>query len=168
VRTLGQNGLDLIQHFEGCRLTVYLDSAGLETVGTGHLVTSQDNLHLGDTITQAQADAFLEQDLSAAVACVDAHCPNLPTRNARAALVSLAFNIGCTAFANSTLEKLVNAGDMNGASEQFQAWTRAGHTHPRGILIRRLTERDLFLAPDGPMPDGWLTAHNNVEVTDGH
>jgi len=162
VRTVGENGLALVRHFEGCQLVVYLDSAGFPTVGTGHLIRESDNLHVGDVITQQQADEFLERDLSAAVACVDAHAPDLPTKNARAALVSLVFNIGCGAFQNSTLLQLIRAGDMLGAADQFEQWTRAGHAHPRGLRIRRATERDLFLAPDGPMPDGWLQAHNGI------
>lgn len=162
MRTVGENGLALVRHFEGCVLSVYLDAAGFPTVGTGHLIRETDNLRVGDSITQEQADDFLNQDLSAAVACVDAHCPDLPTMNARAALVSLVFNIGCGAFENSTLLQLIRAGDLPGAADQFEAWTRAGHAHPRGLRIRRATERDLFLAPDGPMPDGWLQRHNEI------
>lgn len=47
---------------EGKRNTVYRDSLGKPTVGVGHLVRKQDNLKVGDTISDAQVREFLEQD----------------------------------------------------------------------------------------------------------
>ena len=61
---ISQDGLTLIEYFEGSKLTVYADSGGLATVGTGHLVLPADNLKIGDTITQEQADIFLQTDLT--------------------------------------------------------------------------------------------------------
>lgn len=159
MRQIGQHGLDLIAHFEGTILTVYADPIGLPTVGTGHLVRDRDGLKLGDTITTEQAREFLRNDLGAAETAVNRRCPNL-TQNQFDACVSLAFNIGAGAFQGSTLARLLDAGDIGGAADQFERWTRAGNAHPRGLKVRRATERDLFLTPDDrPLPDGWLTAH---------
>lgn len=173
MRLVGQNGLDLLRHVEGSVLHVYLDSAGYETVGVGHLVRDSDGLHIGDTITQEQSDAFLQQDVGAAADLVDAHFPNLPTQNARDALVSFAFNVGpgspgvkdgliwLKTGNHSTLYKHLVKGEWAEAADQFQLWTKAGNTHPRGLKIRRALERDLFLAPDGPMPLNWLRLHDH-------
>lgn len=52
---------------EGLRLDVYLDSRGIPTVGVGHQVLPEDNLRVGDRITQAQSDAFLRRDAERAL-----------------------------------------------------------------------------------------------------
>ena len=62
-QSTAQPGLDLIKHFEGCRLTAYPDpGTGGDpwTIGYGH--TGPD-VYLGVTITQAEADHLLKQDL---------------------------------------------------------------------------------------------------------
>jgi lysozyme len=61
------------------------------------------------------------------------------------ALFSLAFNIGLEHFANSTLLKLLNAGDYVGASHQFSSWKYAGGAPV--LLPRRLREVALFQTP---------------------
>lgn len=52
---------------EGKRLKVYKDSLGYLTVGIGHLVTKQDNLKLGDVITEEQCDLFFAEDINIAI-----------------------------------------------------------------------------------------------------
>ncbi|MCB9990066.1 MAG: hypothetical protein H6867_01640 [Rhodospirillales bacterium] len=54
--------LDHLKLREGVVNCVYRDSLGYPTVGVGHLVLPQDNLTVGDCITDAQVDAFLQQD----------------------------------------------------------------------------------------------------------
>lgn len=51
---------------EGYKTTVYLDSLGKPTVGVGHLVTAADNLKVGDKVTDAQVQAWLDKDAQAA------------------------------------------------------------------------------------------------------
>jgi GH24 family phage-related lysozyme (muramidase) len=51
-------GLTLLKRFEGCRLEAYQDSAGIWTIGYGHI----EGVSEGQTVTQAQADAFLCDD----------------------------------------------------------------------------------------------------------
>jgi GH24 family phage-related lysozyme (muramidase) len=58
----------LLASREGCELTVYRDSLGVPTVGIGHRVTAADGLAVGDTITQAQCDAFFAADGASALA----------------------------------------------------------------------------------------------------
>lgn len=174
MRQIGQNGLDLLRHVEGVVMSVYLDSIGIPTAGVGHVIRPEDgDLNVGDAVTTEQVDAWLQQDLAEAAAVVDAHFPDLPTQNARDALVSFAFNCGpgapgrkdgliwLTNGNHSTLYRLLVGEDWSGAADEFKHWTRAGNTHPRGLRIRRALERDLFLAPDGPMPDGWLASHDH-------
>lgn len=158
-RPLNENGVALTKHSEGLVLLVYRDPVGLPTGGWGHLIRPSDgDFKVGDPVTQEQADRWLEDDLALAAAAVDRHCPDLPTDNMRGALTDFCYNLG-----PSNLGRLVNDADgvPTAIAEQFQHWTRAGNTHPRGLKIRRALERDLFLQPDDvPMPDGWLSAHD--------
>ncbi len=52
--------VNLIRHFEGCRLESYQDSGGIWTIGFGHT----KGVGPGQTCTQEQADAWLEEDLA--------------------------------------------------------------------------------------------------------
>lgn len=61
------------------------------------------------------------------------------------ALVSLVYNIGETAFSNSTLLKKLNAKDYQGAADQFPRWNKGGGQVLKGLVRRRADERDLFL-----------------------
>lgn len=63
-----------------------------------------------------------------------------------AMLTSLAYNIGITAFRNSTLLKLLNAGDYIGAADQFPRWNKAQGKVMPGLVTRRAAERTNFLA----------------------
>jgi len=49
---------DLIKKWEGCKLKAYLDGGGVPTIGYGHI----KGIQLGDTCTQAQADAWLDEE----------------------------------------------------------------------------------------------------------
>ena len=55
----GQAGIDLIKQFEGCRLTAYRCPAGVWTIGYGHTA----GVRQGQTITAAQAESYLKEDL---------------------------------------------------------------------------------------------------------
>lgn len=68
------------------------------------------------------------------------------TPNQGAALTSFAYNLGSDALAKSTLLKKLNAGDYQGAADQFLRWTKSsGKTLP-GLVKRRADERALFLS----------------------
>ena len=141
---------NIIEQFEGYRLDVYLDSAGLPTVGYGHLITPADGLKPGDHITPQQAEALLEADMRTAVTAVDAGVKVALTENQRAALISFVFNVGAGAFRKSTLLRLLNAGNAAGAADQFLKWDRAGGREVAGLKRRRQAERDLFIERLGP------------------
>ena len=68
------------------------------------------------------------------------------TQNQFDALVSLVFNIGGANFASSTLVKKFNAGDIQGAADQFPRWKNASGKEMKGLVRRRAAERELFLS----------------------
>jgi lysozyme len=139
--TLGTNGTGLIHSFETCRLVAYPDQGGVATIGWGHVA----GVSLGDTCTQAQADAWFVQDAQVAVDAVNKDVPGSVTQNQFDALCSLCFNIGAGAFAGSTLVKRLNAGDVAGAAAQFPAWNHVNGAVNAGLTRRRAAEQALFL-----------------------
>lgn len=59
---------------------------------------------------------------------------------------SFIFNLGSGAFRNSTLIKLLNKGDYEGAAKQFARWNKAGGVVLPGLVRRRDAEKRLFEA----------------------
>lgn len=157
-REISTAGAGAIQEFERTRFTAYKDSAGKWTIGIGH--TGPEVVE-GLVWTQAQVDAAFLSDLDRFEAAV-ANSVKVPvTQGEYDAMVSLAFNIGTSGFANSTLVKLLNAGDREGASAEFDAFNKI--TLPTGekvvsggLKTRRRIERQMFdraiLNPAQPVP----------------
>ena len=132
----------LVQRFEGCRLAAYQDSVGVWTIGWG---STGRNVRAGLVWTQSQADDDLTRRLRyefGAGVIKLLRCKYTPQQ--LAAMVSLAYNIGLSAFAGSTLLRMFNAGDIAGAQTQFARWTRAGGKILNGLVSRRAAEAALF------------------------
>ena len=142
---VSDKGLALIKSFEGCRLQAYPDpgTGGHPwTIGYGHTgpEVTQDL-----TINQQEADEYLAQDVINFEQCVEQTLIVEVTQDQFDALVCFAFNVGCKALAGSTLLRLLNAGDSQGASSQFLRWNKAGGRVMAGLTRRREAERNLFL-----------------------
>lgn len=134
-------GLQLVKEFEGLRLKAYRCPAGVWTIGYGHT----RGVHNGQECTEAEAASWLVEDLLEAESTVKYLVTAPLTENQRAALVSLVFNIGGGNFRTSTLLRLLNAGDYQGAAQQFLKWTKGGGEELPGLKRRREAERALFL-----------------------
>src|SRR5690349_12482420 len=116
IMTTSDAGLELIHGSEACRLKRYRDTAGLWTIGWGHLIKKGETYV---TITRQEADAIFRRDLAGTEAAVRAAVKVPVGQNQFDALVSLAFNIGDGAFARSTLVRKLNRGDYRGAADEF-------------------------------------------------
>jgi lysozyme len=138
---LGVGDLTITKQSEGCRLTAYQDSAGVWTIGWGH---TGPEVHEGLVWTQAQADAQLLKDMALAEANVRAVVQIPLTKDEFIALCDLAFNIGTGNLDGSTLLRLLNAGDIDGAIAQFSVWNEAGGRVLAGLVKRRAAEAALF------------------------
>ena len=126
--------ITLLQRFEGLRLLSYVDPAGVATIGYGH--TGAD-VSVGMQITRETAEALLREDADRAARCVDDHVDVVLLPSQRAALVSLVYNIGCDAFAKSTLLKRLNEGHARAAAQEFVRWVHAGGQVLPGLVTRR-------------------------------
>lgn len=138
---ISPEGIAFIKRMEGVRYEAYKDVAGILTIGVGH--TGPDvrpNLRIDD----AEVDRLLLADLAVAEACIEAYCDAELTQAQYDALCSFIFNAGCNAFKNSTLLRLLNRGDYDGAAQQFSRWTKAGGQVVEGLTRRRQAEAELF------------------------
>lgn len=148
---LSSEAIALVKHFEGCFLEAYRDPVGVVTIGYGHTT----HVRRGMSITPQEAEDLLMEDLDIAAADVR-HDLKVPLNdNEFGALVSLAFNIGGSAFKHSTLLDKLNSGDRRRAAEQFCRFVN-GHVGGRrvtlkGLMLRREAEREMFLAPVGQL-----------------
>lgn len=140
------SGIDLICNFEGKRLMAYDDGVGIWTIGFGTTIYPNGiKVKRGDTCTEAQAKAYMAYDLKKFELAVNNAVTVPLNQNQFDALVSLAYNIGTNAFKNSTLVKMLNAGDIRGAANQFDVWIKAGGKRMQGLVNRRAKEKALFL-----------------------
>lgn len=130
----------LIKHFEGCRLTAYADSVGVWTIGYGHT----KGVTRGQTITEAEADDLLRQDVAVAESGVRRNVKVPLTQGQFDALVSFVFNLGSEQLAESTLLRKLNASRYEEASAEFSRWVHAGGVELPGLVKRRAAERALF------------------------
>ncbi len=144
--------LAIIKKWEGCRLTAYPDpGTGGEpfTVGWGSTLIDGKPVLPGTTITQAKADALLEEEVLTVTARLGELLPMMIPRpsHERAALTSLAYNIGLGALSESTLRKRLFAGEdpREVARTEIPRWNKAGGKVMQGLVNRRADEVRLFL-----------------------
>jgi lysozyme len=141
---ISQAGLDLISSFEGLALKTYADPVGVLTIGFGH--TGPD-VHKGRVVTKARAFELLREDTSGAAAQVDRLVRRPLTQGQFDALVSLVFNAG-TAPLTGTLGRKLNAGDDEGAADEFGRWVKGTVKGVlvtfKGLVRRRAAEAALF------------------------
>ena len=136
----------LIKESEGCVLKAYPDPASGGdpwTIGYGH--TGSD-VRPGKVIDQAEADRLLDEDVDLFERGVIRLVNVDLTQGQFDALVCFAFNLGLGALQQSTLLKLLNAGDYEGAAKQFARWDKAAGKVMAGLTKRRQAESELFLA----------------------
>ena len=141
-RRIGQAGLALIKQYEGCRLAAYRCAAGVWTIGYGHTA----GVHSGMTITQAQADAYLQQDIAKFEGYVNnpAYIPITEQLNQNQfdALVSFAFNLGA-----GNLRKLCKGRTAAQIALAMTQYCKANGKVLAGLKRRRAAEQALFNKP---------------------
>lgn len=139
-----QRGIDFIKEFESFSPTIYQCSAGKSTIGFGHVLRAGESF-LGP-LTLPQANELLAKDLERfEIAVLEAVDVPL-NQNEFDACVSLSFNIGGSAFANSTLVKMLNKEEARTrVADQFSRWDKVAGKPLAGLTRRRAAEREMFL-----------------------
>lgn len=133
--------VDLVKSFEGFRANAYRCPAGVATIGFG----TTENVQMGDTVTEQEAEEMLLNDLTEAARAIDDLVDVQITQRQYDALASLIYNIGREAFRNSTLLRLLNGGrGVHEVGAQFLRWNKAGGKVLPGLSRRRAAEAVLF------------------------
>lgn len=131
-----------VQSWEGRENVPYRDIVGIWTVCDG----DTKNVVPGDVQTDEECDLRLERQLVAHAKPVLKCVPTLKDMpNQTAAAVSLAYNIGPTAFCRSTVARRFNARQWRAGCDAFLRWNKAGGQVVRGLDRRRRAERDICL-----------------------
>lgn len=141
--------LKIIKGFEGCHLHAYLCPAGVPTLGWGSTQINGRAVQLGDTITQAQADDQLKQQVLHQYAPgVLRLIPSASKWKADqiAAITSFAYNVGLAALEGSTLRQRLNAGEPAAqvVAEELPRWNKGNSGPLPGLVRRRAAEVALF------------------------
>lgn len=138
---ISENGLKLIEQFEGLRLTAYKATKRDKyyTIGYGHYGA---DVKQGMTITEAQAEAYLRQDVAEAEAAVNKYSVYGWNQNQFDALVSFAYNVG-------GIDGLTNNGKRSVAeiSAKLREYVYSGGVRLGGLVRRREEEKVLFDTP---------------------
>jgi GH24 family phage-related lysozyme (muramidase)/uncharacterized protein YcbK (DUF882 family) len=146
---INDDGVELIKHFEGLRTTAYRDPVGIWTIGYGHTsMAGPPTVYEGMTITAAEAETILRQDLNVFEQGVNDAITIATNADQFSAMVSFSFNVGVSAFRNSTLLRKHNAADFAGAADEFLRWVYADGQVLPGLVRRRKAERALYLSED--------------------
>lgn len=106
------------------------------TIGFG----TTDGVQMGDRITPPQALARALDDAQKFEGALK-QCVKVPLHQYEYdAYISLAYNIGPTAFCGSTLVRKLNARNYDGACKEILRWDRFKGQPLRGLTVRRQKE----------------------------
>lgn len=147
-----QEAVDLAKRFEGFhrvpkndpgRAHPYICPAGYHTIGFGHLCKPDH-----PPISEAEAEAYLAQDLVAALTAALRYCPVLVTEpeSRLAAIVDFTFNLGAGRLQASTLRRRINQRDWQQAGLELRRWIYGGGKALPGLTERRKQETQLLLS----------------------
>lgn len=144
MRHITQQGVNLIKEFEGFSPTIYLDAAGLPTIGYGHLLRTGEAEMFRRGISHEAAVALLIKDVQSAERAV-LRLISVPLTDGQFdALVSFTFNLGSGALQRSTLRRKVNREEHDGVPQEFRKWVWAGGRKLKGLINRRNSEARLY------------------------
>jgi len=146
-------GIKLIKEFEGCRLNAYPDplSGGLPiTIGWGSTRDKNGQpFHMGDSITQAEADQLLIEE------CKDHFLPalrkiphwNEMSDGKRGALLSFAYNLGAGFYGGdnfNTITKRLKNKEWDMVPDALYMYRNPGSNVEAGLARRRKAEGEAW------------------------
>jgi len=134
-------GLELVKKFEGFGPEPYPCPAGKWTIGYGHVITKGEKF---GRISREEANALLRKDMKPFEETIRRYVDVELGRKQFDALSSFAYNIGPTAFRESTLLRKLNARDYSGAADEFPRWNKSEGIVLPGLVHRRYEEMGLF------------------------
>jgi lysozyme len=123
------------------------DGTQLYSIGLGHQIQPDESYLMTATLNDDEVLEIFKKDIENIRLSMNQVIKVPVDKNQQLALLSLRYNIGVNAFNNSTLLKLLNAGDYDGASSRFAEWRISDGKINQGLVNRRERERQLFNKP---------------------
>lgn len=156
---LSKDGADLMKRYEGFSNAPYIDMVGVTTIGYGNTYypdrrkVKMTDKHLTEPQAAQLAMDIINLDFAPAVNKIfkDEIASGKLNQNMFDALVSLAYNIGTSALANSnSVTGNIKKGNYKAAADGFLLWNK-GRVNGKlkvidGLTRRRKEERELFLS----------------------
>jgi lysozyme len=134
--TLSASALVGIASWEGYVERAYQDIVGVWTIGFG----TTKGVKPGQTVDPVTALKRKIDDISKFEGALK-KCVTVPLhQHEYDAFISLAYNIGPSAFCQSTLVRRLNQGDYDAACKEILKWNRAGGRVVQGLVNRREAE----------------------------
>jgi lysozyme len=150
---VNQATVDLVKKWEGFKAEAYLCPANVWTIGYGTTTRAGVGLTVtrGMKITKEEAEHYLQKGLNAFAEQIRPHIAAPINDNEFGAFVSLAYNIGPSAFIKSSALRHFNAGDKKKTAAAIKLWNKArvkGELQVmQGLNNRREDEVKLFQTP---------------------
>ncbi len=142
---ISENGIKIIQRFEGFRALPYKDQGGLSTIGYGHLIREGEHFLL--PLTPESAVNIMLNDL-APVELSITDCVKVPlNQNQFDALCSFTYNVGISTLVYSPMLRILNTGKFDVAMEHWKLYDHVAGIVNDGLYKRRLAEIELFNTP---------------------
>ncbi|MCS5421236.1 MULTISPECIES: lysozyme [Psychrilyobacter] len=149
---ISKQGIDLLKHFESYEMKAYTCPSGVWTIGWGFTQVNGKKVKEGDIMTLEVADIELVKQLRIYENVVKkAIMIKKINQNQYDALISLCYNIGGSSFRRSDIVKEVNSRNFIGACRIFNLWSKAAEKRSKGLLRRRMSERNLFCSWPDPI-----------------
>jgi len=150
---VSEQGIVHICKWEGLKLFPYKDVGGKYTIGYGHLLLEGELEKYKHGIKVSEAVDLLMNDLRTTEEGVTRLVKVPLEQHQFDALVSFAYNVGLDedndylpeGLGDSTLLKKLNSGDFAGAAEEFEKWQYVKKKSVKGLLLRRMSEKAMFL-----------------------
>jgi GH24 family phage-related lysozyme (muramidase) len=154
--TMSPEAVALLQAIETLRLKPYDDQTGEETahwvkgatIGYGHLIGKAEWASYSAGITAIQADALFKSDAEPFERAVGETISVGVQQYQYDAMVILAFNIGASAFRDSTVAKLINEPNSQSGNSSLEvawkSWNKSQGKVNQGLINRRAAEWRIY------------------------
>ena len=139
-------GVKILEQLEGLKLKAYKCSAGVWTIGLGNTFYEDGTkVKQGDSITKIQAYSLFELIAVNFEKSINENVKVKINQNQFNALFCFVYNVGISAFKNSTLLRILNVNPNDGnIAKQFLRWNKIAGVDSKGLTNRRIKESALY------------------------
>ncbi len=148
---------NLLKEIEVLSLQPYDDQKGIKsapikswvkgaTIGYGYLIPQNEWPTYKNGINKTQADMLFDKKIQSYIDAVNSSIEVVICQHQFDACVILCYNIGVTAFRDSSVAKMVNgkAGNYSSLEEAWKSWNKSQGKMSSGLINRRNAEWKIY------------------------